>query len=96
MSKVLGSSSVIIADAQAERVDFAVKNGFAHGGFVVPLKTGESLNGQLQTGIETAALAFDIKAANKKPLEEFDVVFECTGAEACTQAAIYVSISQSS
>lgn len=38
ISKFNGSNYVVIADVQAERVAFAMDNGFAHRGFVVPRK----------------------------------------------------------
>ena len=90
MSKVSGASTVVIADIQAERVDFATKNGFAHGGFVVPRKQGQTIDEKLQNAKDLAALAGQTEIA-RGALGEVDTVFECTGVEACTQAAIYVS-----
>ena len=90
MSKVMGFSNVVIADIQAERVKFAIDNGFAHGGFVVPRKRGQDIGEKLQIAKETAALAAEVKTVEGDNLGEVDIVFECTGVEACTQAAIYV------
>ena len=90
MSKVSGASTVIIADIQSERVVFAVQNGFAHGGFVVPRRQGQTIEEKLQNARDTAALLAKVETAGGL-LGEVDTVFECTGVEACTQAAIYVS-----
>ena len=90
MSKVAGSTNVIIADIQAERVEFAISNGFAHGGFVVPPKRGQNIEEKLQIAKETAVLAAEVRTPEGVSVREFDTVFECTGVEACTQAAIYV------
>lgn len=90
MSKVSGASTVIIADIQAERVAFAVEYGFAHGGFVVPRKQGQTIDEKLQNAKDLAAFAGQTKTPTEV-LGEVDTVFECTGVEACTQAAIYVS-----
>lgn len=83
------SGSVTIADIQAERVDFAIQNGFADSGFVVPPKQGQSMDEKLQKAKDLAALAGQTQTA-RGVLGEADTVFECTGVEACTQAAIYV------
>ncbi len=89
-SKVGGSSNVTIADIQAERVDFAINNGFAHCGFVVPRKQGQGIEERLRIAKETAAIAAEVRTAGGSSLGEYDTVFECTGVESCTQAAIYV------
>ena len=91
MAKVAGSSNVVIADIQQERVRFATQNGFAHQGLTVPAKRVQNIEEKLQISKETAALA-----TGKVPNETgsnggFDVVLECTGAETCTQAAIYAT-----
>ncbi|KAI4127489.1 MAG: hypothetical protein LQ347_004577 [Umbilicaria vellea] len=90
MSKISGASTVTIADIQTERVDFAIRNGFAHAGFVVPRKQGQSIDEKLQNAKDLAALAGQTQTA-RGVLGEVDTVFECTGVEACTQAAIYAT-----
>lgn len=89
MAKVAGSSNVIIADIQAERVEFAIENGFAHRGFVVPRKHGQDIAEKLRLAQEIASLVATAK--NPRSVGEIDAVFECTGVEACTQAAIYAT-----
>ena len=85
MAKVCGASRVIIADIQAERVDFAVQNKFADIQIVVPMKRPQEINEKLEFAKEVAELA---KKENGG--EELDAVYECTGVESCLQASIYV------
>lgn len=92
MSKVAGSGKVVIADIQAKRVDFAVQNGYAHAGFVVPRKSGRDIDEKLEIARETARLATQMQITDGEPPHEYEMVFECTGVEACTQSAIYVRI----
>lgn len=86
MAKVSGASTVIIADIQAERVDFAVENKFADTKIVVPMKRFELIDEKLAFAKEVAEM---VKAVSG--VGEVDAVFECTGVESCLQAAIYVS-----
>lgn len=92
VAKAKGAKTVIIADIDAGRVDFAVKNGFAHQGYLVPMKRGKDTEENLAIARETAdgisAVATDAGAK----IGEVDVVFECTGVPTCVQAAIYVSL----
>ncbi|KAF6230617.1 hypothetical protein HO173_011154 [Letharia columbiana] len=91
MAKVVGSSHVVIADIQQERVKFATQNGFAHEGFTVPSKRGHNIDEKLQIAKETAASATEKIRNGTGSTGGFDVVLECTGVEACTQAAIYAT-----
>lgn len=84
MCKVSGAKKVIIADIQAERVEFAVRNKFADTNIVVPMKRFEKVEDKLSFAKEIAEL---VKVAGGG--EEVDAVFECTGVESCLQAAIY-------
>jgi threonine dehydrogenase-like Zn-dependent dehydrogenase len=87
MAKVCGAKTVVIADIQAERVDFAVKNKFADAKIVVPMKRPQSIEDKLGFAKEVAEM---VKSASG--IGEVDAVFECTGVESCLQAAIYVSL----
>lgn len=80
---------VVICDIQADRVDFAVANGFADAGFVVPMARPEGMEAKLKYSQEVAAMAKEI-AVGGSAIGEVDVVFECTGVESCVQSAIYV------
>lgn len=86
MAKVCGAKTVVIADIQAERVDFAVQNKFADAKILVPMKRPQSIEDRLSFAKEVAEM---VKAASG--VGEVDAVFECTGVESCMQAAIYVS-----
>lgn len=91
MAKVTGSVNVVIADIQQERVRFATEHGFADQGVVVPARRGQTIEENLQIAKENAALIMEKIPTRTGPVDGFDVVFECTGAEACTQAAIYAA-----
>lgn len=84
MAKVNGAKKVIIADIQAERVDFAVRNNFADAKIVVPMKRPQAIEEKLAFAKEVAELVKEASGSG-----EVDAVFECTGVESCLQAAIY-------
>ena len=90
----IGTRHIVIADIQSERVDFAIRHGFAGAGLTIPLKQGHTIDEKIQIAEETAAMARHRLEFDSKSEAAFDVVFECTGVEACTQAAIYVSHGQ--
>jgi L-iditol 2-dehydrogenase len=87
MTKVSGAKTVIIADIQADRVDFAVRNKFADAKILVPMERPQSIEGKLSFAKEVAEM---VKGASG--VGEVDAVFECTGVESCLQAAIYVGL----
>ena len=91
MAKVAGSSNVMIADIQQERVRFATQHGFAHKGFTVPARRGENIDEKLQIAKDIAASVAKQSRNGTGSIAGFDVVLECTGAEICTQAAIYAT-----
>ena len=91
VAKAKGAKTVIIADIDAGRVDFAVKNGFAHQGYLVPIKRGKDTEENLAIARETADGIAAVDGESGK-IGEVDVVFECTGVPTCVQAAIYVSL----
>lgn len=88
MSMVTGASKIVVADIRQERVAFATENGFAHKVITVPFRRGHTIDEKMEIARHTAALATEV---SQEAASGFDVVIECTGAEACTQAAIYVS-----
>ena len=90
MAKISGASTVVIADIDSGRVNFAVDNHFAHRGFTVPLKRGQTIEENLDIAKETAAEIAKISRVNGRPVGEVDAVFECTGVPSCVQASIYV------
>lgn len=91
VAKMKGAKTIIIADIDAGRVDFAVTHGFAHRGFTVPMKRGKDVDENLAIAKETAGSIAQVKSSEGQEIGEVDVVFECTGVPSCVQAAIYVS-----
>ena len=89
MCKASGAVSIQIADIQSERVKFATNHDYATEGMVIPMRKPTTLEEDLMAAQATAVQACKIQS---ETFEGFDVVFECTGVEACTQAAIYVGL----
>lgn len=90
MAKISGAT-VVIADIDAGRVDFAVQNGFAHAAYTVPLKRANDIDESLEIAKETAAAIGQVKTSTGEDVGEVDAVFECTGVPSCLQAAIYAT-----
>jgi L-iditol 2-dehydrogenase len=91
MLRVEKASSITIADIEETRVSFATQNGFADRAVVVPRKraASDSAEDKMALAQETSALLVGTEADGQSAGEQYDVVFECTGVEACVQAAIY-------
>ncbi|KAK4200141.1 chaperonin 10-like protein [Triangularia verruculosa] len=84
LSKVVNKAKVVIADIQEERVNFAVEQGFADEGLVVPRARPVMIEEKLRFSKEVAEMVG----------EKIGLVggtFECTGVESCLQAAIYAT-----
>ena len=91
MAKISGAGTVVIADIDQGRVDFAVKNHFADRAFTVPMKRGNTIEEQLELAKETAAAIGKTPKGSAGEIGEVDATFECTGVPSCVQASIYVS-----
>ncbi|KAG6189170.1 hypothetical protein E4U10_005065 [Claviceps purpurea] len=91
VSKATDAAAVIIADIQKDRVDFAVANGFADAGYVVPMARPESIQEKLAYAQEVADKISQVEVVRGRPVGQVSVVYECTGVETCTQAAIYAT-----
>lgn len=89
VSKADGAGAVVIADIQKDRVDFAVANGYADAGFVVPMARPQTIEEKLAYAQDVAdkIKATEVKG---KPVGEVSAVYECTGVETCVQSSIYV------
>jgi threonine dehydrogenase-like Zn-dependent dehydrogenase len=94
MAKISGAGTVVIADIDAGRVQFAVDNKFAHRSFTVPMKRGNTIEEQLEIAKEVAAEVGKLSKESGGEIGEVDAVFECTGVPSCVQASIYVSCHQ--
>ncbi len=88
MCKASGADKIQIADVQDHRIQFATSHGYATEGMILPLRKSTTLEENLAIA---RAMAVQAREIQSESFEGFDVVFECTGVEACTQAAIYVS-----
>ena len=94
MAKMSGATTVVIVDVDHGRIEYALSNGFAHKGFVVPSRnnTGES-SGQFSCAKELATDVMQVASLNDDDFEGADVTFDCTGKEICMQAGLFVSTS---
>jgi hypothetical protein len=95
VSKALGATHVAVVDISPERVDFALKEGFADGGWVMPRKPRADTREKGLTGAKETAMEI-LEWAGEQHADGFDVVLECTGVESCMQSAIHVGCNRSS
>lgn len=93
MARYHGASSIIIADIDKGRVDFAVKNSFADLRYVVPATKGQSVDEDISIVQENAAAIGRLQGQSGSEVGQVDVTFDCTGVPSCVQTAIYVSTS---
>ncbi|TDZ38367.1 L-idonate 5-dehydrogenase [Colletotrichum sidae] len=79
---------VVIADIQPDRVKFALDNGFADAGVVVPALRPQTIEDKLAYARDVAE---KIKAAEigGQAVGEVNATYECTGVETCMQTSIY-------
>ena len=77
-----------IADIRADRLDFARDHGFATDVVHVQAKDCKSNKESMEQAKEIAMAAREVQ---ERTANGFDVVFECTGAEVCSQASVLVS-----
>jgi L-iditol 2-dehydrogenase len=92
VAKINGASAVLIADINRKRCTFASEHGFAHKSCTIPLRNGNNTEDRIKIAQETASDLTDNLGTDGLRIGEFDAVFECSGASACLQTAIYVSI----
>ncbi|KAK9479839.1 hypothetical protein V1514DRAFT_318770 [Lipomyces japonicus] len=96
IAKISGATTIAIADIAAGRTQFAVNNGFATHQYVVPLgprptTVDEKLEYAKNTADGITGIPYDAEDPEGEKIGQFDVVFECTGAESCVQAGIYAA-----
>jgi L-iditol 2-dehydrogenase len=92
MAKVSGAATVLIADLDSGRVEYALRNGFADKGYVVPRAGALSETAaKFDAAKELSTEVTEIGCANDIDSEGFDVTFDCTGKEVCMQAGLFVS-----
>ncbi|KAK3354480.1 chaperonin 10-like protein [Neurospora tetraspora] len=88
-----GDAIVVIADIQADRVKFAVENGFADAAVVVPVpeKRPETIEEKLEYAKGVAERVKAAEVVEGRQVGEVNVTFECTGVESCLQSSIYAT-----
>jgi L-iditol 2-dehydrogenase len=92
MAKVSGATTVVIADIDYGRINYALSNGFAHKGYIVtPQKSEGGTAEKLAIAKDLASDIMQIASLNDPEFEGADVTFDCTGKEICMQAGLYVS-----
>lgn len=89
VSKAANAKSVIIADIQKDRIDFAVQHGFADASVLVPMERPQTIEEKLVFAQKVADMIKNT-TVNGEPVGEVSAVYECTGVETCVQSAIYV------
>jgi L-iditol 2-dehydrogenase len=93
VAKSLGASHIVAMDLIPDRLAFAKSNGFASQTYCLPkvdkAKTSEEQLRRAKINMDMALKAFG------EP-DGFDIVFECSGADAGIQMAIHVSFIPSS
>lgn len=87
-----GCGTVTIADIDEGRLAFARANGFADLTYTVKPRRGANADESLSIAREVASNINSLSSPSLSKLERPKYVFECTGAEACVQASIYVSL----
>jgi L-iditol 2-dehydrogenase len=93
MAKMSGATTVVIADVDHGRVNYALQNGFAHKGYIVtPREPGKDTSENLAIAKELASDVMQIASLNDVDFEGADVTFDCTGKEICMQAGLFVSV----
>ena len=95
MARRSGASTVLIADLDHGRVEYAIQNGFATHRYVVAKHNCPSDKVDIADRLNAAKdLAEGIVAQacmSESDFEGADVTFDCTGKEICMQAGLYVS-----
>jgi L-iditol 2-dehydrogenase len=92
MAKMSGATTVVIADIDHGRINYALQNGFAHKGYIVtPRRHTNDSSENLAVAKELANDVMQIASLNDVDFEGADVTFDCTGKEICMQAGLFVS-----
>lgn len=91
MAKLSGATTVVIADLDAGRVNYALKNGFATKGYIVSSRKHPSgLSDNFAAAKAISSDILEIAGQLDPEFEGADVTFDCTGKEICMQAGLYV------
>ncbi|KAF1735777.1 Sorbitol dehydrogenase [Beauveria bassiana] len=88
VSKAANAKTVVIADIQKDRIDFAVQHGFADASVLVPMERPQTIEDKLAYAQKVADMV-KTTTVNGEAVGEVSAVYECTGVETCVQASIY-------
>ncbi|KAF2875334.1 chaperonin 10-like protein [Massariosphaeria phaeospora] len=92
MAKMSGATTVVIADIDSGRVNYALSNGFAHKGYIVtPRRHLTDTADKLAVAKDVSADIMQIASLNDPDFEGADVTFDCTGKEICMQVGLYAT-----
>jgi L-iditol 2-dehydrogenase len=92
MAKLSGATTVVIADIDTGRVNYALRNGFATKGYLVtPKRHLSETTEKLDVAKQYAADVMEIACLDDPDFEGADVFFDCTGKEISMQTGLYVS-----
>ncbi|KAL0937874.1 sorbitol dehydrogenase [Colletotrichum truncatum] len=81
---------VVIADIQEDRVKFALDNGFADAGVVVPALRPQTIEDKLAYAKDVAEQV-KLAKVDGEEVGEVNATYECTGVETCMQTSIYAT-----
>ena len=91
MAKLSGATTVVIADIDSGRVNYALSNGFANKGYIVtPRRHLNDTGDKLAAAKEISSDILQIASLNDPDFEGADITFDCTGKEICMQSGLYV------
>jgi L-iditol 2-dehydrogenase len=91
MAKLSGATTVLIADIDTGRVEYALKNRFATRGHVVSRTAhAEKHCDRFEDARHLASAVVEKAYTGEIDYEGADVTFDCTGKEICMQAGLYV------
>ncbi|KAF2180708.1 GroES-like protein [Zopfia rhizophila CBS 207.26] len=92
MAKMSGATTVVIADIDSGRVNYALQNGFATKGYIVtPRRHLTETAEKLTVAKEVSADIMQIASINDPDFEGADVTFDCTGKETCMQTGLFAT-----
>lgn len=90
MAKLSGATTIVIADVDSGRVQYALQHGFATRGHVVTAAQSETAD-QFEPAKKLSAAVLEVATDDEDDFEGAEVTFDCTGKEVCMQAGLYVS-----
>ncbi|KAH7061202.1 chaperonin 10-like protein [Macrophomina phaseolina] len=92
MAKMSGATTVLIADIDIGRVEYALRQGFATRGYVVSTGAQTQESGEKFAAAKSlASEVVEIACAAELDAEGADVTFDCTGKEICMQAGLFAT-----